>query len=58
MPYVSRAGEKLEHALKNFNVNVAGLVCADFGSNTGGFVDCLLQAGVKDEILAKIYIVP
>lgn len=41
--YVSRAGLKLEHALTVFNVDVAGLVCADLGSNTGGFVDCLLQ---------------
>src|ERR1700734_1788477 len=47
MPYVSRAGEKLAHALKSFDISVAGLVCADFGSSTGGFVDCLLQAGAK-----------
>ncbi len=47
MTYASRAGEKLEHALQNFNIHVAGLVCADFGSSTGGFVDCLLQAGAK-----------
>ena len=46
MTYVSRAGEKLEYALKEFNINVVGLVCADFGSSTGGFVDCLLQRGV------------
>lgn len=45
--YVSRAGEKLEHALKSFNIIVTDLVCADFGSSTGGFVDCLLQAGAK-----------
>lgn len=47
MPHVSRAGEKLEYALKNFNISVADLVCADFGSSMGGFVDCLLQAGAK-----------
>lgn len=41
--YASRAGEKLEFALKSFNFDVNGLVCADFGSSTGGFVDCLLQ---------------
>src|SRR3989344_7725903 len=52
MPYASRAGEKLEHGLKNFNISVADLVCADFGSSTGGFVDCLLQAGAK-----KVYAV-
>lgn len=45
MDYVSRAGNKLEHALSIFGIKVAGLICADFGSNTGGFVDCLLQNG-------------
>src|SRR3954447_21032229 len=48
--FVSRAGQKLEHALAEFNLNVTGLVCADLGSNTGGFVDCLLQRGA-----AKVY---
>ncbi|MDO8555291.1 MAG: SAM-dependent methyltransferase [bacterium] len=52
MTYASRAGEKLEFALKNFSINVTGLVCADFGSSTGGFVDCLLQAGAR-----KVYAV-
>lgn len=52
MPYASRAGEKLEWALKQFNVIVADLICADFGSSTGGFVDYLLQAGAK-----KVYAV-
>lgn len=47
MPYSSRAGEKLEHALNTFNVKVEKLVCADFGSSTGGFVDCLLQSGAS-----------
>lgn len=50
--YASRAGEKLEFALKSFNVDVSGLVCVDFGSSTGGFVDCLLQHGAK-----KVYAV-
>jgi 23S rRNA (cytidine1920-2'-O)/16S rRNA (cytidine1409-2'-O)-methyltransferase len=48
--FVSRAGQKLEHALASFGVNVRGLACADLGSNAGGFVDCLLQRGV-----AKVY---
>lgn len=48
--YVSRAGEKLEFALVKFNFSVRDLICADFGSSTGGFVDCLLQNGAK-----KIY---
>src|SRR3954452_10941871 len=43
--FVSRAGQKLEHALNTFAVDVAQKACADLGSNTGGFVDCLLQRG-------------
>jgi 23S rRNA (cytidine1920-2'-O)/16S rRNA (cytidine1409-2'-O)-methyltransferase len=43
--YVSRGGLKLEGALKHFGIDVNGFVCADFGSSTGGFTDCLLQAG-------------
>jgi len=51
-PFVSRAGQKLEHALKEFKVDVEGLVCADLGCSTGGFTDCLLQNGAK-----KVYAV-
>ncbi|HEY1835223.1 MAG TPA: SAM-dependent methyltransferase [Candidatus Saccharimonadales bacterium] len=47
MKYASRAGEKLEYALHNLHVDVRGLLCADFGSSTGGFVDCLLQEGAR-----------
>lgn len=47
MPYVSRGGEKLMHALQKFNTDVKNKICADFGSSTGGFVDCLIQAGAK-----------
>jgi 23S rRNA (cytidine1920-2'-O)/16S rRNA (cytidine1409-2'-O)-methyltransferase len=43
--FVSRGGFKLEGALARFNIDVNGLVCADFGSSTGGFTDCLLQSG-------------
>src|SRR5712675_3605403 len=45
MPFVSRAGQKLDHALTHFQLDVTGKTCADLGSNTGGFVDCLLQRG-------------
>ncbi|MGH7179736.1 MAG: SAM-dependent methyltransferase, partial [Tepidisphaeraceae bacterium] len=48
--FVSRAGLKLDHALTEFALDVTGLTCADFGSNTGGFVDCLLGRGA-----AKIF---
>ncbi len=48
--YVSRGGLKLEAALATFPVESAGRVCADIGSSTGGFTDCLLQHGA-----AKVY---
>lgn len=44
-PYVSRGGLKLAAALRHFSLDVAGLVCLDVGSSTGGFTDALLQAG-------------
>ena len=43
--FVSRAGQKLDHALSHFRRDVAGRVAADLGSNTGGFVDVLLRRG-------------
>jgi 23S rRNA (cytidine1920-2'-O)/16S rRNA (cytidine1409-2'-O)-methyltransferase len=45
LPYVSRGGQKLAHALDVFEIDVAGLDCLDVGSSTGGFTDCLLQRG-------------
>jgi 23S rRNA (cytidine1920-2'-O)/16S rRNA (cytidine1409-2'-O)-methyltransferase len=45
LPYVGRGGFKLEQALDEFRVDPAGLICADIGSSTGGFTDCLLQRG-------------
>ncbi|MDX2148723.1 MAG: SAM-dependent methyltransferase [Planctomycetota bacterium] len=45
-PFVSRGGVKLRHALDAFTIDARGLVCADLGASTGGFTDCLLQAGV------------
>jgi len=43
--FVSRGGQKLEHALKQWKIDVAGKFCADIGTSTGGFTDCLLQNG-------------
>ncbi|MBI2330829.1 MAG: TlyA family RNA methyltransferase [Chloroflexi bacterium] len=43
--FVSRGGEKIEGALDAFKIDVTGFVCADVGSSTGGFTDCLLQRG-------------
>lgn len=48
--FVSRAGEKLDHALNTFALDVAGFTCADFGANAGGFTDCMLHRGA-----AKVY---
>ncbi|MEO8458794.1 MAG: TlyA family RNA methyltransferase [Chloroflexota bacterium] len=45
--YVSRGGEKLEHALEKFGIAANGLVAADIGASTGGFTDCLLQHGAS-----------
>jgi len=45
--YVSRGGEKLNAALDAFGVRCAGLTCADFGCNVGGFTDCLLRRGAR-----------
>ena len=51
-PWVSRGGLKLDHALREFNIDVAGAVCLDVGASTGGFTDVLLARGV-----ARIYAV-
>ena len=45
--YVSRAGFKLEGALKDFSINPTNYVCLDIGSSHGGFTDCLLQHGAS-----------
>lgn len=45
--FVSRGGEKLQAAVGNWKLELGNLICLDVGSSTGGFVDCLLQNGVK-----------
>jgi len=45
--FVSRGGEKLEGALRDFGLDVSGVVALDVGSSTGGFTDCLLQWGAS-----------
>lgn len=47
MPFVSRGGLKLEHALNVFNIDLKDKICIDMGASTGGFVDCMLQRGAK-----------
>ncbi|PIR20951.1 MAG: TlyA family rRNA (cytidine-2'-O)-methyltransferase [Deltaproteobacteria bacterium CG11_big_fil_rev_8_21_14_0_20_47_16] len=51
-PYVGRGGVKLAGALDHFKINPKDTICADIGSSTGGFTDCLLQRGA-----AKVYAV-
>lgn len=43
--FASRGGEKLDHALRVFGIEVAGMETLDVGASTGGFTDCLLQRG-------------
>ena len=45
--YVSRGGNKLEHALAAFEIDPGGQTCLDAGASTGGFTDCLLQNGAR-----------
>lgn len=45
MPFVSRGGLKLQGALRQWQIDLAGKVCVDVGASTGGFTDCMLQAG-------------
>ncbi len=50
--YVSRGGEKLEGALRAFDIDPKGMVVMDVGASTGGFTDCVLQKGAQ-----KVYAV-
>ena len=47
LPYVSRGGLKLAHALDAFGIQVYGLTVLDVGASTGGFTDCMLQRGAS-----------
>ncbi len=51
-PYVSRGGEKLEKALKEFGIDCQRKIALDAGASTGGFTDCLLKHGAR-----KVYAV-
>jgi 23S rRNA (cytidine1920-2'-O)/16S rRNA (cytidine1409-2'-O)-methyltransferase len=53
-PYVSRGGEKLANALSALGVDPSGRDCADVGASTGGFTDCLLQAGAARVIAIDV----
>ena len=53
-PYVSRGGEKLEAALRDFELDVAGARCLDVGASTGGFTDCLLAHGAAHVVALDV----
>jgi len=52
--FVSRGGEKLEHALSEFGLDVTGLRALDVGASTGGFTDCLLQRGAASVVAVDV----
>ena len=53
-PYVSRGGVKLRNALDALGLDPAGRRCLDVGASTGGFTDCLLQAGAAHVVALDV----
>jgi 23S rRNA (cytidine1920-2'-O)/16S rRNA (cytidine1409-2'-O)-methyltransferase len=53
-PFVSRGGVKLRNALTAFGVAVEGRRALDVGASTGGFTDCLLQAGAAHVVAVDV----
>ena len=52
--FVSRGGVKLANALATFGIDPAGRDCLDVGASTGGFTDCLLQAGARHVVALDV----
>jgi 23S rRNA (cytidine1920-2'-O)/16S rRNA (cytidine1409-2'-O)-methyltransferase len=52
--FVSRGGEKLAGALEDLGVDPDGRYCLDVGASTGGFTDCLLQAGARGVVAVDV----
>jgi 23S rRNA (cytidine1920-2'-O)/16S rRNA (cytidine1409-2'-O)-methyltransferase len=52
--FVSRGGEKLAAALSRFQLDPSGTDCLDAGASTGGFTDCLLQAGARHVVSVDV----
>lgn len=52
--FVSRGGEKLQGALEDFGLDVTGTRCLDAGAGSGGFTDCLLQAGAASVVAVDV----
>jgi 23S rRNA (cytidine1920-2'-O)/16S rRNA (cytidine1409-2'-O)-methyltransferase len=53
-PFVSRGGIKLQNALRSTGLDVSGRLALDVGASTGGFTDCLLQAGAAGVIAVDV----
>ncbi len=53
-PFVGRGGEKLQAALVRFGIDVGGRRALDAGASTGGFTDCLLQAGAESVVAVDV----
>ncbi|MCX6943169.1 MAG: TlyA family RNA methyltransferase [Opitutales bacterium] len=52
--FVSRGGEKLAGALAHFALELTGAHVLDVGASTGGFTDCVLQAGAADVVCVDV----
>lgn len=52
--FVSRGGEKMAAALSRFRIDPSGSGCLDAGASTGGFTDCLLQAGAGHVVAVDV----
>jgi 23S rRNA (cytidine1920-2'-O)/16S rRNA (cytidine1409-2'-O)-methyltransferase len=52
--FVSRGGDKLDHALSRLGVSVDGEEVVDIGSSTGGFVDRLLRGGAAHVVAVDV----
>lgn len=52
--FVGRGAEKLDHALTDFGIDVAGRRALDVGASTGGFTDCLLQRGAEHVVALDV----
>jgi 23S rRNA (cytidine1920-2'-O)/16S rRNA (cytidine1409-2'-O)-methyltransferase len=50
LKYVGRGGLKLEAALRDWKIDLAGRTCMDVGASTGGFTDCMLQHGAAEVV--------
>ncbi len=52
--FVSRGGDKLAGAIETTGVDPSGRMCLDAGASTGGFTDCLLQAGARHVVAVDV----